>query len=330
MKKLQILKQWSDEHDLMLFRKIVNDEIVEIEDLTEVLGETWLSYCNYSYGDYHIEFIPEEVDVLQQIERFQFNDVHLKTLPDSLCKMHSIKELLLERNEIESLPLCLGELKKLAYLDVSDNAIAKLPQSIGELESLLMLRIKNNKLTNLPNNIGGLKKLDRLYLVNNPIGRLPESLQECTSLEILDISGTNITPPKWLEEMPSLKKVIGAPELTLYFQKHLEENEYGQMQIVFRELFRQDLTQEEVAHKQGGMIGDEALPLGNYVWGKDNRGECIEYYVSWIPHARGDSHGKIYKDGTHEYLSTLPQIGEVTQRELDLREELRKKGLYAY
>jgi len=109
-----------------------------------------------------------------------------------------------------------------------------------------------------------------------------------------------------------------------------ENNEYGQMQIIFRDLFRQDLTQEEVAHKQGGMIGDEALPLGKYVWAKDNRGECIEYYVSWIPHARGDSNGKIYKDGTHEHLPTLPQIGEVTQWELDLREELRKKGLYPY
>ena len=102
------------------------------------------------------------------------------------------------------------------------------------------------------------------------------------------------------------------------------------MQIVFQDLFNQDLTQEEVAHKQGGMIGDEALPLGNYVWGKDDGGEYIEYYVSWLPHYRGDSHGKIYKDGTHEHLPTLPQIGEVTQWELDLREELRKKGLYAY
>ena len=122
--------------------------------------------------------------------------------------------------------------------------------------------------------------------------------------------------------------MTGAPELTLYFQKHLEDNEYGQMQIVFRDLFDQDLTEEEVANKEGGMIGDEALPLGQYVWDKKN--DCIEYYVSWLPHYRGDSHGKIYKDGRHEHLPTLPQIGEVTQWELDLKEELRKKGLYAY
>ena len=66
--------------------------------------------------------------------------------------------------------------------------------------------------------------------------------------------------------------------------------------------------------------------LGNYVWGENNA--YIEYYVHWLPHYRGDIHGKIYKDGTHENLPTLPQMGEVTQWELDLQEELRKKRLY--
>jgi len=105
-------------------------------------------------------------------------------------------------------------------------------------------------------------------------------------------------------------------------------SDYEQMQIVFSDLFSQALTDEEIAHQEGGIIGDEAVPLGNYVWGRDNRGEYIEYYVSWIPHYRGDSHGKIYKDGTHEHLPTLPHIGEVTQWEIDLKEALRKKGLY--
>ena len=319
MLKLEVLKQWNDRHGLHLF--------VPDKHSDDVLNTGWLSYCNYSYGAYHIEDIPEEIEVLQKIERFEFNDVHLKTLPNSLCKIHSMTEFFLARNDIETLPSCIGELKNLAYLDVSDNAISKLPESIGDLQELVMLSISNNRITNLPASIGKLKKLDRLFLVNNPIGRLPESLQECSSLETLDISGTNITnPPKWLEEMPSLKKVIGAPELILHFQKHLQDNEYGQMQIKFRELFNRDLTEEEIAHKKGGMIGDEALPLGRYVW--DKRGEYIEYYVSWLPHYRGDSHGKIYKDGRHESLPTLPQIGEVTQRELDLKEELRMKGLY--
>jgi len=324
MKKLQILKQWSDAHNLRLFYKLVNDEVVEMEDLTEKLGETWLSYMSH----YDIPYIPPEIEHLRHLKRFWFRDVGLRKLPDTLCNITTIEDMSLDRNSLKAIPECLGKITSLRYLDIAENEITALPQSIGALQSLVLFDVSNNRLTNLPNSIGELKKLDRLFLANNPIGRLPESLQECTSLETLDISGTNITPPKWLEEMPSLKKVIGAPELTLYFQKHLEDNEYGQMQIVFRDLFDQDLTEEEVANKEGGMIGDEALPLGQYVWDKKN--DCIEYYVSWLPHYRGDSHGKIYKDGRHEHLPTLPQIGEVTQWELDLKEELRKKGLYAY
>lgn len=101
---------------------------------------------------------------------------------------------------------------------------------------------------------------------------------------------------------------------------------YKGMQERFLSCFNQVLSDEEIAHKKGAMLGDEALPLGNYIWTKD--ATYIEYYVSWLPHYRGDSHGKIYKDGTREHLPTLPQIGEVTQREMDLREELKGKGFW--
>ncbi len=135
LQKIQVLKKWSKEHDLKLFRKVIGDDVVEMKDDSEVLDETWLSYCNHSYGSYHIESIPEEVEVLQKIERFEFNDVHLKILPDSLCKLQNMRDLYLQRNDIEELPTYIGELKNLAYLDVSNNTISKLPQSIGDLEA---------------------------------------------------------------------------------------------------------------------------------------------------------------------------------------------------
>jgi hypothetical protein len=124
--------------------------------------------------------------------------------------------------------------------------------------------------------------------------------------------------------MPSLKCVEGF-SITLHFQKLLQTQEYGAMQIKFRELFNQDMTEEQIKQKCSGIIGDESMPLGKFIWSKD--GNSIEYYVQWLPHYRGDSHGIIYKNGHHESLSTLPQIGEVTQSEIKLREQLSKKGL---
>lgn len=263
---------------------------------------------------------------MKNIKRFWLQNVGLKSLPDSLCNIKTIDELSVDRNELTKLPSCLGELRKLAYLDVEENLLTELPNSIERLQHLVMLRAENNKLTHLPKNIGKLKNLDRLFIANNPINELPESLQECSSLEILDISNTNITTaPKWLEEMPSLKKVLGL-EVELHFQKVLKTAKYGAMMIKFRELFNQDISQQQVEQKRGGLIGDEAMPLGRFIWSGD--WSYIEYYVQWLPHYRGDSHGKIYKDGRHESLPTLPQMGEVTESETRLREELTKRGFF--
>lgn len=105
---------------------------------------------------------------------------------------------------------------------------------------------------------------------------------------------------------------------------------YKKMQKRFQSCFDQELTDDDIASKKGGIIGDENLELGTYVWSKDhsdNDHSYIEYYVHWLPHIRGDSHGIIYKDGTHEHLDTLPTMGDVSPEELSLRKELVDKGL---
>lgn len=104
-----------------------------------------------------------------------------------------------------------------------------------------------------------------------------------------------------------------------------EKDHYRGLIAKFDELFQQTLSDDEINHKTGGIIGEEALVLGSYIWLQDQ--DAIEYYVSWLPHYRGDSHGVIYADGRHESLATLPQIGEVTQAEQELRAELQRKGL---
>ncbi|PSF06223.1 hypothetical protein C7H09_10840 [Marinobacter fuscus] len=103
------------------------------------------------------------------------------------------------------------------------------------------------------------------------------------------------------------------------------EDKYCELTKKFRELFDQELSDDELNNKTGGIIGDEALQLGVYIWLHNQ--SAIEYYVSWLPHYRGDSHGIIYKNGKHELLATLPQIGKVTKAELELRAELERKGL---
>ncbi|MFA6145020.1 MAG: hypothetical protein WCW84_11995 [Sulfurimonas sp.] len=96
------------------------------------------------------------------------------------------------------------------------------------------------------------------------------------------------------------------------------------MKIAFSHHLGQDLMDEELHSQTPFLIGDEGWPLGNAICDVDERGEHIEYYLMsrW-----GDTHGKIYKDCTHEFLPVLPQMGKVSEWESNYRAELEKKGL---
>ncbi|MDD5387318.1 MAG: leucine-rich repeat domain-containing protein [Sulfuricurvum sp.] len=320
--QIQILYDWALAHGLEgMFRKVVGDHAVEMKDISEVVDKTWLSYSR----NYTIPYIPDEIVLLQKTTRFQFQKVGLKALPKTLCTLKYIENFSVPSNELTELPSCIGELKHLAYLDARENRISHLPESIGDARSLVMIHMSDNNLSSIPKSIGNLESLDRLFLANNPITELPEELRYCCSLEVLDISNTQIEEiPQWLGEMKSLRSLISDKPFKLYFEKALEQEEYGAMKITFRHRLEQDLMDEELHSQTPFLIGDEGWPMGRAIWGVDERGEHIEYYLNsrW-----GDTHGKIYKDGTHEFLPVLPQMGKVSEWESNYRVELTMKGL---
>jgi hypothetical protein len=109
----------------------------------------------------------------------------------------------------------------------------------------------------------------------------------------------------------------------------MRNKEYEGMRQEFKKWFGRDLTDDEIAHKKGGVIPDEDFPMGSYVW--DDSQDFIEYYIQWMPRFRGDDHGIIYKDGRHEPLMTFNDNnflrGELSQEETAIRKELVRKGL---
>jgi hypothetical protein len=321
--RVKRLYDWAMEYGLDgLFRKVVGSYYVDMDDLDDVLEKTWLSNSKH----YNVPYIPEEIEVLQKVNSFKFQNAGLQSLPDSVCKLIQIQSFDVESNNLKELPECIGELKKMMYFDASENQISYLPDSITNARSLVMIRMNDNNLSSIPKSIGKLKELDRLFLSNNPLKELPEELQYCHALETLDISNTQIEEiPEWLGEMKSLRTLICDKPFKLYYEKMWESEEYGSLKISFRKILDQDLSDEEITHKQPTLVGDEGWPLGMYVWGNDQkRGEYIEYYLRshW-----GDSHGKIFKDGEHERLKALSQIGPIDGTYTKLDEYLREKGL---
>jgi flagellar motor component MotA len=85
-------------------------------------------------------------------------------------------------------------LKNLVKLSLSVLAIERLPDWIGDLESLTELHISySKKLKYIPDSLGKLKNLVKLDLFGLPIENLPDTIANCTSLEYVDICGTNIS-----------------------------------------------------------------------------------------------------------------------------------------
>lgn len=79
--------------------------------------------------------------------------------------------------------------------------------------------------------------------------------------------------------------------------------------ILICHTLEQDLSDAEIASKARGQVGDDGWPEGWFVWGQDEVGEFIEYYLTsrW-----GDRHGRIGRDGSHAGLRCSGKWGRST------------------
>jgi len=340
---LQTLQDWAKEHQIF-----------------SLMGEnlertTWLTHW-----DEPLPELPEDIGLLRALTRIDLRHNSLRRLPESLGQLHRLEDLTSMGNELASLPDVFHHLKRLHYLDMRENRLQSLPPSLGALENLQSLILWENCLSELPAEIGQLKRLVRLDLSRNPLLSLPESLRHCEALVHLDISGTLISHlPEWLGEMKNLKHLIRGPNqiaeinralaedekredcadnrhpyiappvidnepFKLWFERALADDPYGPMKITFRKWLEQDLTDNEIASKAPGMVGSEDWPEGSFIWGNDDQGEYVEYYLTsrW-----GDRHGRIGLDGSHTDLPVLWQVGPIDEEYETLERELRAKGL---
>ena len=340
---LQALQIWAEEHKI---HSLMGDDLERT---------VWLNHWNAPLIE-----LPEAIGLLQALTRIDLRHNGLRCLPQSLGQLHRLEDLTSMGNELESLPDVFHHLKRLRYLDMRENRLHSLPASFGALENLKCLILRDNYLSELPTAIGRLKRLQQLDLSRNPLRSLPAELCQCDSLEYLDISGTLISHlPEWLGDMPSLKHLVRGPNqvaemnrmlaertewpecadnehpyiapppidnepFRLWFERALADDPYGLMKIAFRKRLEQDLTDAEIASKTPGLVGSEDWPEGQFIWGEDEDGDYIEYYLTsrW-----GDSHGRIGRDGSHADLPVLWQTGPIDEEYEALQNALRAKGL---
>ena len=307
----------------------------------------WMKHWDQPLAELH-----DSIDMMSGLTKIDLRHNGLRRLSSSLGKLLRLEDLTSMGNDLESLPDVFQQLKQLRYFDMRENCLHHLPPSIGALENLRQLILCSNLMVSLPKEIGQLKKLVRLDLSRNPLRSLPSELQYCTALEYLDISGTLINHlPEWLGEMPHLKHLVCGlnrvaqmeqalgrtgkhppiestavdnEPFQLWFERQLATDPYGPLKITFRRVLKQDLSDAEIDSKARGLVGSEDWPEGWFVWGQDEAGEYVEYYLTsrW-----GDGHGRIGHDGHHTDLPVLSQVGPIDEEYETLAQELRAKGL---
>lgn len=137
--------------------------------------------------------IPDEIENLKNLEKFEFSDSHIKelprtignltnlislkltdnaliNLPDSMINLTKLRELILYRNKLKDIP----ELNEnLEILDCSTNQLKIFPNFILKLKLLKHIDISRNQIEILPNKLNSLANLEYLNIASNPVKSFP-------------------------------------------------------------------------------------------------------------------------------------------------------------
>ncbi len=112
--------------------------------------------------------------------------------------------------KLTAIPDSVFKFKNLKYLNLGNNEITKISHKIGQLSNLEELILKDNSLSDhsiitLPDELGTLSKLRVLDLSSNLLGNLSSCIYELNSLEVLDVSRTNVQFDNRIYELEQLQ-----------------------------------------------------------------------------------------------------------------------------
>lgn len=177
-------------------------KVLELSDLT-VLDLS---------GNPGITFLPQDIDMLQNLKTLRFQGNGLRDLPSSLLRMRNLQALELNANNIANFfetdsktgaPIGRGDvqLDMLSYLSLNRNQIPKIPSICKYMPALKQLHLHQNKLTDIKELCRSeFAELDTLDVGNNRITEIPIALPyylaKLTTLAA--INNDLLTLPHWL------------------------------------------------------------------------------------------------------------------------------------
>ncbi|XP_022251317.1 leucine-rich repeat-containing protein 40-like isoform X2 [Limulus polyphemus] len=174
-----------------------------ITEVPQELLETIKSVKILDLRDNKISTLPEEITILQELERLDLSNNSLSSgkvlnnIPEELVKKAAEEEVTsinLSKNALTDISPCLDILaSKVSELNLAFNKFSSLPQLVGNFSKLLYLDLRNNQLGDLPLELSKLSTLRELYLCNNRFEKIPTVVFTFDKLEILFASDNRIT-----------------------------------------------------------------------------------------------------------------------------------------
>lgn len=136
------------------------------DDLEEALQNPDSVYY-LSVRERNYKVFPPEIIKFKNLRELDISMNLFEYLPDNIEDLQNLESLTSAYGPLKSLPDSIGKLKKLRYLNLLDNDLVILPGSIGDLESLEELNLNGNPIRALPPEIFNLKRLKWLWLRTN-------------------------------------------------------------------------------------------------------------------------------------------------------------------
>ena len=155
-------------------------------DLNQQIDAEKNSLKELSIKKSSIQFLPEKVTELQQIESVVLWDckrIDLKDAFEKLAKLPNLKSLTIINSNRYSIPDNIALLKNLEYLNIKQNKIVLLPDTLTSLTKLSHLVVSNNSLINEDYLFPLLVKIPSLKILEAEYCQIREIPKSATSIQ---------------------------------------------------------------------------------------------------------------------------------------------------
>ncbi|XP_076249590.1 leucine-rich repeat-containing protein 47 [Calliopsis andreniformis] len=180
-----------NKHELVLSGPAIS-ELIQKRGFDNSLFD--LQHLNYlSITQTCLQEVPEEIGKLQNLTNLVLHSNGISKIPSTIDKLEKLKFLDCSRNKLTSLPEQIGKLPQLTTVNLSSNLLGSLPSQIANVK-LTVLDLSNNKFEVFPDVCyAELVHLSEIYVNGNQIKEIPATINQLSSLKILNVADNLIS-----------------------------------------------------------------------------------------------------------------------------------------